>query len=186
MFTKRLSRSKEKVESFQKTLSTEQIREKLKDYMPVSDPTTIPIGTHVRYFVTDPKTNQKNFRLGGQIRKVDPEGRFLILSNGAQSWSAQIGGNTYWKKMSSDEIRDQTKRELQGGRDASPRREASPRRDLVGGKPSQAELLLEKEKKEKQELMELARSLKKELEQSKKKIIEIESMAIAEKQRKKY
>ena len=47
----------------QELLGPQDIKNKLKDYTLIEDITKIPIGTHIRYFIHDSKTNTKLFRL---------------------------------------------------------------------------------------------------------------------------
>ena len=100
--------------TYQQTLTNQEIKEKLKEYKQVSDIKTVSIGTHIRYFVENPKTKKNDFRLGGTLNKVDPEGRFIILSNGQFTWSVQIQSPkaTFYQKMVETEIREELKKEL--------------------------------------------------------------------------
>lgn len=113
--TKRLTRDTSytrPAKTYQDNLSNMEIKEKLKDYKKVSDIKKISIGTHIRYFTIDPKTNNKLFRLGGMLNKVDPNGLYVILSNGKLSWSVQIANTTFFQKMSEDEIKTEMKEDL--------------------------------------------------------------------------
>jgi hypothetical protein len=100
------------VKTYQETLTNEEIKEKLKDYKKVNDIKTVSIGTHIRYFSTDAKTNEKLFRLGGSLNKIDPEGKFIILSNGTTTWSVQIPTSIFFQKMTEAEYKDEIKKEL--------------------------------------------------------------------------
>jgi hypothetical protein len=113
--TKRLSNDKNyqrPKKTFQDNLSNQEIKEKLKEYKKVSDIKFVSIGTHIRYFSVDPKTKEKQFRLGGTLNKIDPEGRFIILSNGTTSWSAQIPNTIFFQKMTEAEYKEEMKKEL--------------------------------------------------------------------------
>ncbi len=113
--TKRLTRDnayQRPAKTYQDNLSNQEIKEKLKDYKKVVDIRAISIGTHIRYFSIDPKTNEKVFRLGGTLNKVDPEGRFIILGNGTVSWSVQIPNTIFFQKMSENEFKEELKKEL--------------------------------------------------------------------------
>ena len=57
-------------------------KEKLAEYKKCTDIKKVSIGTHLRYFTTDPETKKLLFRLGGTLNKIDPEGRYVILNNG--------------------------------------------------------------------------------------------------------
>ena len=98
--------------TYQEGLTNQEIKEKLKDYKQVSDIKTVSIGTHIRYFHVDPATNKRIFRLGGTLTKIDPEGRFIMLSNGTITWSVQILNTVFWKKMTEDEIKEEIKEEI--------------------------------------------------------------------------
>ena len=97
--------------TYQDTLTNQEIKEKLKEYKKCKDIRQVSIGTHIRYFTTD-TNNQKVFRLGGTLNKVDPEGRFVVLGNGKLSWSVQIGGTQFWQKMSEAEFKEELKKEI--------------------------------------------------------------------------
>jgi hypothetical protein len=115
MIPKRLSRDKgysRPETTYQQTLSNHDIKEKLKDYKKVENIKNVSIGTHCRYFTIDPKTKQKVFRLGGNLNKIDPEGRFVVLTNGQLSWSVQIPNSIFYQKMTEIEIKDEMKKEL--------------------------------------------------------------------------
>jgi hypothetical protein len=113
--TKRLSRDKNYVNdnSYQSTLSEEDIAKKLVDYVRVKseDVYRIPLGTHIRYFSVDKKTGKRQFRLGGVITKFDPEKKFLVCSNGTLSWSVQIPSSIIYKKLSTAELKEVVKHE---------------------------------------------------------------------------
>lgn len=113
--TKRLSSDKKYErpnKTYQETLSNQDVKEKLKDYKKVSDIKTVSIGTHIRYFTIDPKTKDKQFRLGGTLNKIDPDGRFVILSNGTVTWSVQIPSTIFYQKMSESEYKEELRKEI--------------------------------------------------------------------------
>ena len=99
-------------QTYQDTLTNKEIKEKLADYKKCADIKKVSIGTHLRYFTTDPQTKKPLFRLGGTLNKIDPEGRYVILNNGTVSWSVQISGTQFWQKLSESELRDEMKEEL--------------------------------------------------------------------------
>jgi len=94
----------------QELLSKQDIKNKLKDYKQVSNIMNVPIGTHIRYFTT--KNKEKLFRLGGLLTKIDPQGRFITLSNGQLSWSVQIAGSIFFEKLSEEEVKEEIKKEV--------------------------------------------------------------------------
>lgn len=98
--------------TYQETLSNEDIQDKLKNYKKTNNVSNIPIGTHIRYFITDPKTNDNVFRLGGNLHKIDSQGRYITLSNGTLNWSVQLNSSILYYKMNDDEIHDELKNEI--------------------------------------------------------------------------
>lgn len=112
--TKKITRTtyQRPAQTYQDNLTKQQIKEQLKDYKECTDITGLSVGCHVRYFSLDPKTKKKLFRLGGSVNKIDPEYRFIILSNGTVSWSVQIANTTFWKKLTELEYKEELKAEL--------------------------------------------------------------------------
>jgi hypothetical protein len=98
--------------TYQQTLSNQDIKEKLKDYKKTDDIRKVSIGTHCRYFTVNPKTKEKEFRLGGNLNKIDPEGRYVILSNGKVNWSVQIPNTVFYQKMTETEYKNELKNEI--------------------------------------------------------------------------
>ena len=98
--------------TYQDTLTNQEIKDKLKEYKKCSNIKNVSIGTHLRYFIIDNDTQEKTFRLGGTLNKIDPEGRFVILGNGTVSWSVQIIGTQFWQKMTEAEFKEELKEEL--------------------------------------------------------------------------
>lgn len=110
--TKRLSRTTplQTDKTYQSTLSDIEIAKKLEDYTRVksADIFKIPIGTHIRYFTTNPKTGAKQFRLGGILSKYGDNNEYIICSNGTLSWSVQLSNSTIYKKLSTSELKENT------------------------------------------------------------------------------
>ena len=98
--------------TYQESLSNQDIKEKLKEYKKVVDIRTVSIGTHIRYFSIDPKSKEKIFRLGGTLNKVDPEGKYVVLSNGSITWSVQIPNAIFFQKMTDVEFKEELKKEI--------------------------------------------------------------------------
>lgn len=99
--------------TYQERLTNQDIKNILKDYTIVEDIGKVPTGTHVRYFITDQETKKKKFRLGGMITKIDPLGRFIMLSNGqTQPWSVQLSNAIIYKKLSEEERKEEIKKEI--------------------------------------------------------------------------
>jgi|UniRef100_A0A6C0EE52 hypothetical protein len=99
-------------QTYQELLSNQDIKDKLKEYKKIDDINKISIGTHIRYFNIDKKTNTKLFRLGGTLNKIDPNNRFITLNNGNLSWSVQLNSSILYRKMTEDEIKTEMKEEL--------------------------------------------------------------------------
>jgi len=112
--TKRLSRDinyRKPEQTYQETLTDEQIAEKLVDYTRVKGPDIfdIPLGTHIRYFVIDQKTGKKQFRLGGNLTKIGDNKEYLVCSNGISSWCIQLSNSLIYKKLSINELKEKIK-----------------------------------------------------------------------------
>lgn len=111
--TRRLSRTPTKLSdnSYQSSLSDADIAKKLEDYTRVktSDIFKIPIGTHIRYFSINPKTGEKQFRLGGNLNKFGENGLYIVCSNGTLSWSVQLSNSIIYKKLSISELKENVK-----------------------------------------------------------------------------
>jgi len=93
----------------QDQLAPEDIKEKLKDYKHIKDPKTITVNSHLRYMIKNPKEGT-GFRLGGYVKLIDIEKRYLVLTNGKHSWSVQFDGNDFFKKVSPE---DQSNQEVE-------------------------------------------------------------------------
>jgi hypothetical protein len=112
--TKRLSRDttyKAPENTYQSSLSDVDIAKKIEDYSRVktSEIFKIPIGTHIRYFTINPKTGEKQFRMGGNLTKYGENGEYIICSNGNFSWSVQLSNSIIYKKLSISELKENTK-----------------------------------------------------------------------------
>lgn len=109
--TKRLSRettNKPIGDTYQSKLSDIDIAKKLENYSRVktSDIFKIPIGTHIRYFAINPKTGEKQFRLGGNLSRYGENGEYIVCSNGTYSWSVQLSNSIIYKKLSTSELKE--------------------------------------------------------------------------------
>lgn len=85
-------------------LTAKDISDKLEGYVQI-DKKEIPdleIGVHMRYFNKDADGNQQ-FRSGGFLKNKDNWKKWIILSNGKNSWSVQTDGAIFFKKMTRDE-----------------------------------------------------------------------------------
>lgn len=87
-------------------LTKEEINEKLQDYKLVDDISTVPLGTHLRYFVI--KDGVKLFRMGGNLKRNLDLPKFIVLVNAlGTEWTVQIKDTTFYKKMSLKEIKEE-------------------------------------------------------------------------------
>ena len=89
--------------TYQMKLTEEQILEKLKDYVEIDDINTVPINTHIRYYITD-SDNIKHFRMGGYLIKIDIVAGYIALSNGRSSWSVQLNTAILYRKKTDAEL----------------------------------------------------------------------------------
>ena len=108
--TKRLSRDtnyEKKKTTYQESLSKEEIKEKLEEYRLVEDISTVALNTHLRYFTINPKTGEKQFRLGGFLAKIDLEKGYVILNNNSLSWSVQLQNTAFFQKMTFQELKQE-------------------------------------------------------------------------------
>ena len=102
----------------QSNLTQEDINLLLEEYEEVNDVTTqLKTGIHIRYYslVKDKRKKgefKKLFRLGGTIIKIDPEFKYVVLTNGKLSWCVQLDNTIIYKKMSIKEIKDFYENEL--------------------------------------------------------------------------
>lgn len=96
----------EEKKTFTSALTKDEINEKLQDYKLVDDISTVPLGTHLRYFSI--KDGVKLFRMGGNLKRNLDLPKFIMLENatGVQ-WSVQIKDTIFYKKMSLTEIKDE-------------------------------------------------------------------------------
>ena len=87
-------------------LSKEEIQDKLADYSRVDDIYKVPLGVHLRYFIK--KDSQMLFRMGGQLFKNNGLPDYVILKSGNNAqWSVQIKDTTFYRKMTSNEIKEE-------------------------------------------------------------------------------
>ena len=90
-------------QTFQETLTQDEIDEKLQGYEKVEDPAEIPLNVHVRYFTQ--KDGTQLFRMGGMLIDKQNSDTYVRLSNGKNSWSVQTKDSIFYKKIShKDEI----------------------------------------------------------------------------------
>ena len=92
----------------QEQLSTEDIKTKLKEYLPVDKIDDVKLGTHVRYYKKNEETGEYQFRLGGLLYRKN-HSEYVILNNGKHSWSVQKKTAKFYRKMTKDEFEKRIK-----------------------------------------------------------------------------
>jgi hypothetical protein len=94
----------------QDTMTADQIREKLEDYMRVDDIFRVPLNSHIRYFTIEEGKRGKpvrKFRLGGFLyRKDDEDRRYVILTNNNFTWTVQVENAEFYRKMNLNDLRE--------------------------------------------------------------------------------
>ena len=111
--TKRLSRNiltgENNNSTYQSKLTKKNIDKYLEGYIRIESNkiTQLPLNTHIRYFVVNPKNNNKQFRLGGFITKIGDNNEYIIVSNGNFSWSVQLTNTIFYRKLKLDEYKEQ-------------------------------------------------------------------------------
>lgn len=107
-------------------LTTEDIKNKLKDYIEVEDISKVPLNTHCRYF-TDKydekkKKTVKVFRLGGFLVNKNNYDKYVILSNvpdtgvinnNKKTWSVNTKTSIFYRKQTIDEIKEDYQQEIE-------------------------------------------------------------------------
>lgn len=99
-------RKRDKVEQ---TLTDEEIDNLLEDYIEVSDPLSIDIDSHVRYFTIafEKGKAKKVFRLGGKLFSISPDGDYLVLKHGNNVIQAYTKQSIFYKHLSIGEIKQE-------------------------------------------------------------------------------
>jgi len=95
-----------KKKTFTETLTKDDINEKLEDYKLVDDISTVPLDTHLRYFIK--KDNEMLFRMGGNLKRNLDLPNFIVLKNAlGTEWTVQVKDTIFYKKMSIKEIKEE-------------------------------------------------------------------------------
>jgi len=98
-----------KKSSYQNKLTSDEIKNKLKDYKQIDNFNNIPLNTHIRYFILNKNDKGGEFRLGGFLKTMDLEKGYIVLTTGKFSWSVQIKGHIFFAKMSGDDFKKEYK-----------------------------------------------------------------------------
>ena len=99
-------------------LTQEDIDDMLDEYKMVDDISKVPLGVHLRYCVID-KNGKKKFRVGGFLHKNAGIPKYLILTNNTTSWTVQIKNTTFFRKMTSAEVKAEYEDEIEEMRNES-------------------------------------------------------------------
>ena len=93
-------------QTYTNTLNKDEIQKKLEDYTKVDDLSTVPLGTHLRYFIN--KDGEYLFRMGGNLKRSTDLPKFVILKNAVGvEWSVQVKDTIFYKKMTLTEIKNE-------------------------------------------------------------------------------
>lgn len=103
--------------TFQEALTTDEIKEKLRDYKKVDDISTVPLNTQVRYFVykNDPvkQKTERLFRLGGKLINKEHYTKYVVVGNGKHTWSVNTTTAVFWREKSINEIKQEYEEKIQ-------------------------------------------------------------------------
>lgn len=89
----------------QEQLTSEEISQKLEGYVKVenvSDLSEMPLNTHMRYF-TKQKNGEFIFRQGGFLHNKNNYEKYVVLSNGKNTWTVQTVDAVFYKKLNHSE-----------------------------------------------------------------------------------
>jgi len=95
-------------QSYQESLSDEEIKARLADYIQVSEEELplLKLNTHIRYLKVIGK-NKYQYRNGGFLKKNVPP-TYIVLStspdNLGKTWSVQYNGNVIYRKKTPEEL----------------------------------------------------------------------------------
>lgn len=82
--------------TFTESLTSEEIKELLKNYKQVENINFVKKGTHLRYFIKDKDGNYK-FRLGGKLI-LNNTPKYIVLSNKSKTWCVQKINTIFYAK----------------------------------------------------------------------------------------
>ena len=88
--------------TYQEKLSAKEIEEKLQGYEKIEDLADVPLNTHIRYFKINPDGTQV-FRTGGFLYNKQNSEKYVMLSNGKNTWSVQVKDAIFFRKLSQKE-----------------------------------------------------------------------------------
>jgi len=87
--------------TMQDLMSEEEIRADLQGYLQVDDIGTVSPGTHVRYFRLFDGVHK--YRKGGLLHITAQSDTYVVLKNGANTWSVPVANTIFFRRMSHKE-----------------------------------------------------------------------------------
>ena len=97
-------------------LDEDDIADKLKDYIKVDNIADVKLNTHLRYFTleTDKKTGtiSRKFRMGGFLSNKNNPDKYVILTNGRNTWSVQVVNSVFYRKLTNEEMKEEYESKL--------------------------------------------------------------------------
>lgn len=97
-------------QSYQETLTNDDIQILLEGYDEVNNVLELKPGLQIRYYLLE--NDKKMFRMGGNIIKVDFIKNYIVLTNGKINWSVQLDKSIIYKKMTIEEVKKFYEEEL--------------------------------------------------------------------------
>nr|QBK89167.1 MAG: uncharacterized protein LCMiAC02_02610 [Mimivirus LCMiAC02] len=97
-------------------LTLDKIEELLEDYVEVDNLFEVPLGTHMRYILNAKIPGKAKFRYGGKLshNKELKEKGYVMFNNGSVSWSVQVKGTQFYRRLTMKEIRNDYEQEIDG------------------------------------------------------------------------
>ncbi len=139
----------------QDNLTKDDIDILLEDYNEVEDYKDLKAGMHIRYYTII--KNNKYFRMGGTIIKIDLDNKYIVLTNNNKStWSVQLANSIIYKKMTTEEIKKFYENELDN-KDA----EIEKYKSVVNKVKNQQKMLMEENERLNKEIKNIKKSLQK-------------------------
>jgi hypothetical protein len=97
-------------------LDEDDIANKLTDYIKIDNIADVKLNTHLRYFTleADKKTGtvKRKFRMGGFLSNKNHADKYVVLTNGRNTWSVQVINTVFYRKMTYEEIKEEYEEEL--------------------------------------------------------------------------
>jgi hypothetical protein len=90
--------------SYTELLTQDEIKEKLNDYTKVQTINDVMLGSHVRYISKDSE-GIFQFRMGGTLLNKKGLPAYVVLGNGAKTWSVQVDQTIFFSKLTTEQLR---------------------------------------------------------------------------------